>query len=97
VGVITIGSWHISAYLFGEREGSFTVYLGLSLAATWLATMWWRDPKPADGMSGEATTQLGRRRTRIVKYSIAAIAVAWVLLMVAAEVYAVQSAPTIAP
>ena len=77
----------MTAYQVGNAEGQWTVWIALGLAAVWVATGRWRDYPRAEGRSPEQLAAVVRFRSRLVKRSILAVTVLWVLTNVVVDTW----------
>jgi hypothetical protein len=74
----------------GVAEGQWTVWIALGLAAVWVATGRWRDDPRTEGRDAEQLAAVVQRRSQLVKRSILAVAVLWVLTNIVTDVWVVH-------
>jgi hypothetical protein len=78
----------MASYQLGYRLGRLDGWVAMALVVIWGATGRWRyHPRP-EGRSAEEVAAEARRRSRLVKRSILAVATLWILTDVVITIWA---------
>jgi hypothetical protein len=78
----------MTSYQLGYRLGRLDGWVAMALVVIWGATGRWRyHPRP-EGRSAEEVAAEARRRSRLVKRSILAVATLWILTDVVITIWA---------
>lgn len=80
----------MTAYQVGNVEGQWTVGIALVPAVVWVATGRWRDHPRAEGRTAEQVAAVVRFRSRLVKGSMLAVTVLWIVTNIAVDTWVVH-------
>ena len=78
----------MTPYQLGKVLGQLDLWIAIALGVVWAATGRWRDYPRPEGRSAEEVAAVARRRSRLVKRSILAVAALWILTDVGISVWA---------